>query len=120
VARAGSPASAEEAAGEPASVTTPEPELEPAPEDELLEVDPLEVEPPPALEPELEPELEEPEALSIGEPPSEDVDSDGAVTPGDPHAATTSAAKSAPRSLAILGMCALIRRLRATLTRGRR
>jgi hypothetical protein len=120
VARAGSPASAEEAAGEPASVTTPEPELEPPPEDELVEVDPLEVEPPPALEPELEPELEEPEALSIGEPPSEDVDSDGAVTLGDPHAATTNAASNAPRSLAILGMCALIRRLRATLTRGRR
>jgi hypothetical protein len=97
-------------------VTTPEPELEPAPEDELLEVDPLEVEPPPALEP----ELEEPEALSIGAPPSEDIDSDGAVTLGDPHAATTSAASSAPRSLAILGMCAFIRRLRATLTRGRR
>jgi hypothetical protein len=104
--------------GEPASVTTPEPELEPAPEDEL-EVDPLELAPPPAPEPEVEPELEEPEALSIGEPPSEDVDSDGAVTLGDPQAATTSGASNAPRSLGILGTCALIRRLRATLTGGR-
>jgi hypothetical protein len=84
-------------AGVPASVTTPEPELEPAPEDEPPDVDPLEVEPPPALEP----ELDEPEALSIGEPASEEVDSDGAVTVVDPHAATTNAASNAPRRLGI-------------------